>query len=150
MVYDGKCGFCKYWIIKWKRISGNQIDYRSYQKVHHRFKDIPVNHFKEAVRLIDIDGTVYNGPDAAFMTFKMKGELPYLHRWYNKYLWFKKITNAVYQWIADHRNFMFKVSVRLFGKSARNPKPHWIKYVLGVLAFLLTLVCVYIANSAKL
>lgn len=149
MVYDGSCGFCKYWIIKWKKISGDQVDYVSYQRVHHRFKDIAVNHFKEAVRLIDTDGTVYNGPDAAFMTFKFKGRFSYLHPWYTKYNWFKKLTNFLYQWIADNRDFLFKVSVRLFGKSARNPKPHWVKYLIGLLAVLLTLICVYLANTAS-
>lgn len=149
MVYDGNCGFCKYWIIKWKKISGDQVDYTSYQRSHQRFKDIDVTHFKEAVRLIDTDGSVYNGPDAAFMTFYLKGKVSFLHQWYMKYQWFRTLANLLYQWIADNRNFLFKISVRLFGKSARNPQKHWVKYLIALLAILLSLICVYIANSAK-
>ncbi|MAC96072.1 MAG: thiol-disulfide oxidoreductase [Flavobacteriales bacterium] len=148
MVYDGKCGFCKYWIIKWKKISGDEIHYISYQRAAHKFKDIEEKHFKEAVRLIDSSGRIYNGPDAAFRTFYMKGKVPFLHLWYEKYKWFRKLTNFLYQWVADNRNFLFKISVRLFGKSARNPQPFWAYYLIGSIAILLTLICVYIANSA--
>jgi predicted DCC family thiol-disulfide oxidoreductase YuxK len=149
MVYDGNCGFCKYWVIKWKEISGDQVDYISYQRSHHRFKDIDEIHFKEAVRLIDTDGTVYNGPDAAFMTFYLKGQVPFLHQWYISYQWFRRVFDLLYQWIADNRNYLFKISVRLFGKSARNPQNHWVKYLVALCAISLSLICVYIANSAR-
>lgn len=150
MVYDGQCGFCKYWIIKWKKISGNQINYQAYQRVHEQFKDIEVSHFREAVRLIDTNGEIYNGPDAAFRTFYLKGRFGFLHRWYSKSQIVRKAFNRIYQWIADHRNFLFKVSKHLFGASARKPSHKWLNYLIGFLAISLTLICVYIANSAKL
>lgn len=149
MVYDGNCGFCKYWIIKWKKISGDRVDYISYQRAYPQFKDIEVAHFKEAVRLIDTEGAIYNGPDAAFRTFYLKGKVPFLHLWYGKYLWFKKLLDFLYQWVADNRNFLFQISVRLFGKSARHPQKLWVKYLVALLGIILSLVCVYIANSAK-
>lgn len=116
LVYDGNCGFCKYWIIKWKRLTYDHIDYSPYQKVLNQFEDIPEHHFKEAVRFINLDGTVGNGPEAAFQTLKYKKRYRFLHRWYAKYTWFQKLSDFGYQWVADHRNFLFKVSRFLFGK----------------------------------
>ena len=61
MVFDGNCGFCKYWVIRWKKISGLEVDYRPYQEVAINFQDISENHLKEAVRYIDLDGNVFTG-----------------------------------------------------------------------------------------
>lgn len=119
MVWDGTCGFCKYWITKWQKITGDRIQYEKYQDKAHDFPDIPESYFKQAVRLIDIDGSVYSGPDAAYKTFSMarKGPFGILHSWYENSKTFMALSDLAYQIIADHRSFFSKVTTRLFGKN---------------------------------
>lgn len=130
MLYDGKCGFCKYWVIKWKKISGLGVDFRPYQEAAHEFPDIPEFHFKEAVRFITIDGRVYNGPDAAYITYYNRNKVQFLHRWYENKSWFRKLSDFIYQKIANNRYAMSKISIWLFGKNPANPKPYWKIYLI--------------------
>lgn len=116
LIYDGNCGFCKYWIIKWRRMTRESIQYFPYQKVASQFSDIPEDYFRQAVRYIDTDGTVGNGPEAAFQTLYIKKKYRFLLRWYRGKTWFRMLSDRVYQWIADHRTFLFKLSRLFFGK----------------------------------
>ena len=133
MVFDGNCGFCKYWVIRWKKISGLGVDYKPYQEVAEYFKDISEHHFKQAVRYIDTEGVVFNGPDAAYITYFNKNKLKFLHQWYNDKPWFRKFSDNAYQFVADHRNTMSKITIRLFGKNPANPKPYWAYYMIGLI-----------------
>jgi len=136
MVFDGNCGFCKYWIVKWMKITKLTVDYKPFQEIAHEFKDIPLDYFKSAVRYIDLNGKVTSGPDAAYITYYNQEKVAFLHRWYLEKKWFQRISDLAYQWIADHRDFMSKISIWLFGKNPANPKGYW-KVYLGVLFFLL-------------
>ncbi|MFT6167615.1 MAG: putative DCC family thiol-disulfide oxidoreductase YuxK [Vicingaceae bacterium] len=139
MVFDGNCGFCKYWVIRWKKISGLGVDYKPYQEVAVHFKDIQEHHFKQAVRYIDMDGHIFNGPDAAYITYYNKNKLKFLHQWYINKNWFRKFSDYAYQFVADHRNTMSIITIRLFGKNPANPKPYWIYYLIGLIAIILSL-----------
>ena len=116
MVYDGNCGFCKYWIIKWKRLTGDQVNYAPFQKAAAAHSDIPEEYFKQAVRYIDLSGDVGNGPEAVYLSLSHKKKYRFLIRWYHNNKWFQKLSDFGYQWVADHRNFLFKLSRFLFGK----------------------------------
>lgn len=143
MVFDGNCGFCRYWVVKWMKISGTEVEYKPYQKVAVNFSDIEEIHFKEAVRYIALDGTVYSGPEAAYITYYNKNKVPFLYTWYMEKNWFRKFSDVTYQWVADHRNFMSKVSVRLFGKNPANPKPYWKLYLLGFISLIVVLILIF-------
>jgi len=140
MVYDGNCGFCKYWILKWKRATGNAVEYKPYQEVATQFKDISTHHFQEAVRFIQTDGIIVNGPDAAYITYKDDMKFGFLHRWYRNKKWFTKLSDIAYQWIADNRTFMYKLSLRLYGKNPLKPKKYWLNYLLAIILFLISLI----------
>lgn len=140
MVFDGTCGFCKYWIVKWKKMTGEAIDYQPYQKVYDQFKDIPKQYFKEAVRLIFPDGKILTGPDAAYFTYYQKGKHTYLHKWYKKYSIFKKGSDWAYQLIADNRSSVFTLSKWFFGKNPNQPKKYWLIYLLCLFVLIIGLV----------
>lgn len=129
MVFDGTCGFCRYWIVKWMKVTKLSVDYRPFQEVAEDFKDIPIEHFRSAVRYIDLDGKITSGPDAAYITYYNQDRVSFLHRWYQEKKWFRRLSDVAYQWIADHRDFMSKVSIRLFGKNPANPKGYWKIYL---------------------
>ncbi len=65
LIYDGECGFCRRWIDRWKRKSGDRIDYRPSQEVD-EFPELPREQFQESVVLIETDGAVYSGAEAVF------------------------------------------------------------------------------------
>ena len=127
MIWDGECGFCKYWINNWKSKTGNSIDYRTFQEVAQQFKDIPIKEFKKASRLIEVDGYVYSGPDSAFRSFQyFKKPSLRPHRWYSRYKLFSFLSDHTYNFIAKNRSFMFSLTKLFFGKNPESIKPYWL------------------------
>lgn len=118
LVWDGDCGFCKYWVIKLKWITGDSINFEPYQNSAADFEDLDVSLFREASRLIETDGLIYSGPDSFYRSLIYTPYNRYkLHHYYHKYSSFRFISNHAYSLIAKHRNFMFKVSKFIFGKN---------------------------------
>ena len=135
LVWDGECGFCKYWVTRWKSLTQDKIDYKTYQEVASQFKDIPVKEFKKASRLIETDGSMFSGPDSAYRSYTYsKKSLPW-HRWYHTYTWFTKLSDHGYNYIAKHRPFFFKLTKLLFGNNPKQLQPYWAVYLFILLAF---------------
>ncbi len=134
MVWDGKCGFCKYWVTRWKKITKDQIDYKPFQEVAHKFEDIDLIHFKQASRLIEKDGTVYSGPRSAYRTLTFGSKWAFLDRWYENKKWFANFSDRLYNWVAKNRSFMFKVTRFMFGSDPDQVRPFWVIY-LGLVLF---------------
>src|SRR5262249_40104893 len=68
MVFDGDCNFCSYWVRRWQRLTGDQVDYAPSQnpEVASQFPEIPKTEFNTAVQFIETDGVVYSGAEAVF------------------------------------------------------------------------------------
>lgn len=132
LIWDGNCGFCKYWIIKWKQFAGDTVEFDTYQNVASRFKDLPESDFKKAVHLVDTNGRIYRGAAAAFHSIALNKKMSWLDKLYQKSALFRQISENVYKWIADHRPFMYQLSVKLFGKNPARMKPYWMYYGLSV------------------
>jgi predicted DCC family thiol-disulfide oxidoreductase YuxK len=64
IVFDGDCGFCRFWIARWQR--RQTVDYQPFQDqdIEQRFADIPRERFARAVHLIETDGGVSEGAEA--------------------------------------------------------------------------------------
>lgn len=137
LVWDGTCGFCKYWVIRWKILTGDAIRYEPYQKAATRFPDIDVRHFREAVRLIGPDGTVYSGPHAAYKSMSIGGKHRWLCRWYESSAFFRWLSDVGYQWVADHRVFAMKLTKWLVGKDPRRMEVYWMYYLMILVAVVL-------------
>lgn len=145
MVYDGNCGFCKYWVIKWKMMSGRSIDYQPFQKIASSFKDIDEKHFTEAIRFIDLNGNVFSGPEAAYYTYYIRGKAKFLFKAYKNYNWFKKLNDNTYQWVADNRDFVFRICIKMLGKNPRNTQHLWILYLIAI-CLIISLISSGLAN----
>lgn len=65
LVYDGDCAFCRRWIVRWRRVTGERVDYAPYQEAAPRFPAVPLERFKSAVQLIEPDGRVSQAAEAA-------------------------------------------------------------------------------------
>lgn len=103
LVYDGDCDFCRAWIARWRRVSGERVDYAPYQEVATRFPAIEPERFKHAVQLIEPDGRVSQGAEAVFRSLSYRrggGRLLWL---YQRVAPFAALSEWGYALVARHR-----------------------------------------------
>lgn len=137
LVWDGECGFCKYWILYLKNKTGNNLDFETFQKVSENFSDIPLKEFKKASRLIEMDGFVFSGPDSLYRSLEyFEKPQPHWHRWYKNYKWFRFGSDHAYNFIAKHRSLMFSITKVFFGKNPQALKPYWFLLLLFLFSIL--------------
>ncbi|MGB7395873.1 MAG: DCC1-like thiol-disulfide oxidoreductase family protein [Pricia sp.] len=138
LIWDGECGFCKYWITYLKQRTKDNIVFETYQEAASRFPDIPLKEFKKASRLIELDGHVYGGPDSLYRGLKHSDEKTFpWHRWYQEYFWFTRLNDWSYNYIAKNRPFMFKVTKALFGENPKRLKLYWIIYTSAIVTIII-------------
>ena len=65
-VFDGECGICRYWVDYWRGLTGDRVDYRSYQEAAADFPAIAPDAFRTAVQYIEPGGATYSGAAATF------------------------------------------------------------------------------------
>jgi predicted DCC family thiol-disulfide oxidoreductase YuxK len=133
LVWDGECGFCKYWVTRWRHLTQGKIHFKTYQEVAEHFPDIPLKEFKKASRLIEPNGSVYSGPDSAYRSYTYARNSWPWHQWYHKYPWFQWVSDHGYNHIAKHRPFYFWLTNTCFGNNPARLKPYWILYIMGIL-----------------
>jgi lipase maturation factor 1 len=111
LVYDGDCHFCRRWIARWQRATGDAIDYLPFQdeSIAGRFPEIPQEDFAQAVRLILPDGSVRFGAEAVFSSLAEAGRERWLLRLYRRFSAFADLSELVYEEVATHRSFLSKL-----------------------------------------
>ena len=135
MVWDGTCGFCKFWKTRWELKTKDKISFVTYQDKASEFPDIPLKEFKKASRLIEPDGRVYSGPDSAYRSIYHAGNQTW-HKWYRTHAWFEKFSDVTYNHIAKNRSLYFRITKALFGKNPAKLKYYWLFYLLAVFVIL--------------
>ena len=121
LVFDGDCGFCRFWIARWKSVTGDRLDYAPYQEVASRFPEIPVEEFRRAVVLVLPTGEAFSGADAVFRAL---AQVPGrgLWRWiYERVPGARAVTDTTYRAIADHRDAATRVTRLLWGRVPEKP-----------------------------
>ena len=140
LIWDGNCGFCKYWVTRWQKLTGDQVFYKPYQLVDDDINDIPRRAFKEAARLIEVDGTVYNGAHAAYQALSYSDSWSSLSRKYEKNLFFRIVSDHTYAFVASNRSFLFKITKLLWGKDPNKFRKYWLIYLISILTLIFFLV----------
>lgn len=133
MVWDGNCGFCAYWVARWQKLTGDTIEYKPYNEAAENFPDINIHYFKEACQLIQTDGRVLSGPGAAYKTLEYAGKWKFLARWYERYSWFTRLNDCIYDYIAKHRSAFFRITKLMFGSNPNEVRPFWAIYLIILL-----------------
>lgn len=116
LIWDGNCGFCKYWVIRWEKMTGEKVDYAPYQEVADQFIAIPEVEFRKAAFLIEPNGNIYRGMGAAFRTFTYGERWSFLYHWYVKYSLFRRLSDWVYSQIARNRPLLYKITIAIWGR----------------------------------
>ncbi|MBI4057557.1 MAG: lipase maturation factor family protein [Elusimicrobia bacterium] len=114
LVYDGDCGFCRYWVRRWQSWTGDRVEYAPLQEASAQFPEIPREKFIAAVQLIEPGGQVRSGAAAAFRL------LSYVPGWgwgwnlYQRVPGFARVSEWVYRLVADHRTFFSRGTSQYF------------------------------------
>lgn len=138
MVYDGDCGFCRFWIARWKKITGGKIRYAPFQEVGREFPDIPPEQFQKSVRLILPNGRVLGGAHAVFRALASAPEKRWMLRAYRKIPGVALLCELCYRIFAENRGFFSLLTALFVGGG---PKEH--SFVLARWLFVKVLGAVY-------
>ena len=112
LVYDGECRFCICWIRRWQKATGDAVVFVASQDagVPQRFPEIPHQRFEESVQLIETDGCVHDGADAALRSLAYNRCFRWLRRLYDRSALCAACCEGMYSFTARHRGFFSKVS----------------------------------------
>lgn len=123
LVYDGDCGFCRYWVDYWRRLTGEAIEYQPWQAVAARYPTVPVEDFARAIYLFEPDGRMHRGAAAAFEVLARVPGRSLWRRAYRGVPGFAALSEAAYAFVARHRVAAARVGRLLWGP-VREPASH--------------------------
>lgn len=110
MIYDGDCGFCQRWILKWQKVTGDKIQYVPYQffvaDKDGRIKEFPkisIVNCKRAIQLVLPGGHHYKAAEAVFTAFYFSGRQKVWLRLYKYFPGFKFLSEGLYKFISSNR-----------------------------------------------
>jgi predicted DCC family thiol-disulfide oxidoreductase YuxK/uncharacterized membrane protein YphA (DoxX/SURF4 family) len=111
LVFDGDCHFCRRWVERFRRITGDATDYLAYQdpSIAAKYPEISEEEFSTAVHLILPDGTYCSGAEAAFRALSEAGKEKWLYSLYRSYDFVENISETIYEEVALHRSFFSSI-----------------------------------------
>jgi predicted DCC family thiol-disulfide oxidoreductase YuxK len=115
LVYDGDCGFCRKWVMRWRRRIGDRLDYAPFQQVAERFPEIPPERFRHAVHLRLADGRWARGAEAVFLSLSHAPGGGALRWMYERVPGFAAVSEGCYRLVAGHRAGFDRLTDRLWG-----------------------------------
>jgi predicted DCC family thiol-disulfide oxidoreductase YuxK len=94
LIYDGNCGFCRYWVFRWGRLTKDRIKYA------------PSEGRPDSVELVEVDGKRYNNAEAVLRTLAYAPKL-WVFLWMYKHIpLLAPLATWVYRQVAAHRESM--------------------------------------------
>ena len=106
MLWDGDCGFCFRWIQRWRRATGDAVDYRPYQEALDDFPQVIEEECKTAVQLVLPDGRVLKAAHAVLQSLALGGRHVWMLRLYARSRCFRWLTEAAYRFVARNRSWL--------------------------------------------
>ena len=104
LIYDGDCGFCKKWIERFRKITGDRVEYTPSQEVGDRHPHISKEQFEQSVWLIEPNGKISGGAEAVFRALATSMWWRWLLFLYVALPGFAPFSEWIYRWVADHRS----------------------------------------------
>jgi predicted DCC family thiol-disulfide oxidoreductase YuxK len=120
VLFDGDCGFCRFWVERWRTVAREPTRFEPFQQAASRYPEIPLPAFDEAMQAVDTDGKVYSGADAVFRLLRKSR-----WRWIN---WIaddlpilRRLARGAYHFIATNRPVFSKLTRLGWGRIATPP-----------------------------
>ena len=130
LVYDGECGFCRLWIERWRCATGDAVDYEPYQNAAARHKEVPREHFTEAVHFFE-PGKTSRAAEAVFRSLSFAPGFAWLPALY-AVPGVAPLSESAYRVVAARRPFFSRLTRLLWGESpVPAPVDRTIRLVLG-------------------
>ncbi len=139
MLFDGDCHFCRRWIERWKDLTGDAVEYRSFQEAGAEFPEIAVADLAAAVHLIDANGEVFRGAEAVFRALAHAPGRRWPLKIYQRVPVFAALAEGIYRFIARRRMMASFATRTLWGTDVRRPT-----YLAARRGFLRTIGLVYL------
>jgi predicted DCC family thiol-disulfide oxidoreductase YuxK len=141
VVFDGDCGFCRFWVARWRYRTDDRVEYvpSNAPGITERLPGLQLDRLARAVHLIELDGRVSAGAEAVFRLLAYAGSRIPLTL-YTHLAAVAAISDAAYELVANHRGIFSKLTRLLIGRS---PEPA--RYALTAWLFLRLLGFVYLA-----
>jgi predicted DCC family thiol-disulfide oxidoreductase YuxK len=115
LVFDGDCGFCRAWIARWQRTTGDRVDYAPYQEVASRFPEIPESRFAGAVQLVEPGGRWSQGAEAVFRSLAYAPGRGWPLWLYRHLPGFAPASERLYRLVAGNRRVAARVTTWVWG-----------------------------------
>jgi predicted DCC family thiol-disulfide oxidoreductase YuxK len=128
LIFDGDCGFCRMWILRWKRFTRGKVDYAPSQEVGKNFPEIPESAYQKAVQLVEPDGRRSSAAEAVFRALKYGG-FSWLLGLYEKLPGFAPASEFVYGIIAGHRPTFSTFTRWLWGNPAKPSSYRQVRWI---------------------
>ena len=139
LLFDGDCGFCRFWVARWRVSVRDRVDFAPAQQEASRFPQITEEAWKRSLQLVTPEGAVYDGAEAVFRTLAYAPERRWMLTVYRYLPGARSVSEGAYRVVADNRAFFSKLTRLAWG---RNPQPS--SYVLSRWVFLRLLGLVYV------
>ncbi len=106
MLWDGECGFCFSWIRRWQKLTGDAVEYRSYQEALLDFPQVSETECKKAVQLVLPDGRVLKAAHAVLQSLAIADRVVWMLKLYNYSRFFRWLMEASYRFVAVNRSWL--------------------------------------------
>ncbi|MGH7730549.1 MAG: lipase maturation factor family protein [Candidatus Eiseniibacteriota bacterium] len=103
LLYDGTCAFCRAWIARWRRVTGERVEVAAYQEAAARAPGIAAEELARAVHLVEPGGRVTRGAEAVFRSLAYTPGHGAGLALYRRLPGFARVSEACYAWVASHR-----------------------------------------------
>lgn len=116
LIFDGDCGFCRRTVRKGREITGDAIEYLSQQSPDcaRRFPGLDREALRISVHLVEPDGTVTRGAHAILRALATNPRWQWAVRLYARQRWVARVMEAVYAWVARHREGVSRITRPFF------------------------------------
>jgi predicted DCC family thiol-disulfide oxidoreductase YuxK len=139
LLFDGDCGFCRFWVARWRVATRGRVDFAPAQQEAARFPQIAKESWKRSVQLVMPTGEVYGGAEAVFRTLAYAPERRWMLGVYRSVPGAQFVSEAAYGMVERHRGFFSWLMRPGWG---RDPQPS--SYILSRWFFLRLLGLVYV------
>ena len=140
LLYDGDCGFCRFWVARWSIVTRGAVDFAPAQQEAGRFPQITPEAAARAVQLVTPQGEVFSGAEAVFRVLAFAPEERWKLGLYRHLPGFRPLSEWVYARIAGHRPFFSKLAAFSIGRDAEPPSYDLSRWVflrlLGLIYFI--------------
>ena len=121
LIYDDDCGFCRFWVSRWKPFTQDTVIYKPSQGVAENYPQISSQQFKNSVYFVASDGSFCSGAQAVFKTFANAPNGKWLLRAYEKVPGFASVSEWGYRQVAENRQIFSTVTRWFWGSSMQTP-----------------------------